>query len=235
MRYFGIRGGKEVTELLWDQISYMVYGDGPYKGKNYVLVNIDYDKGMCVSRLFLYILIYPLLYLIPIQVHKLSLYGKTVLKGQKMILVENSNDPACPVMALTLLRMYCPPSQKRVFCHPATTWQKVKYLEDGVPYLSNPKCSFGKGTVSQWCRNFARLIGCLGWKDMLNHCVRGGMATILNISDVSFLYVMYMLIFDSNNVFFFILGEGIRASDFGQMSPCFYHNELALCTWIMER
>ena len=125
-------------------------------------------------------------------VHKLSINGKTVGKGQKMILLENTNDPACPVQALTLLRMYCPPEQVRVFCHPATLKQKEDCYKKQLPYKSNPNKPFGEDNISKWGRNISRICGCHGWLLMTNHTIRGGLATILNITDVSFAYLCFV-------------------------------------------
>ena len=47
LRYFGVRGGEEVTMLNWDQVTFMQFDDGPYKGMNYVELLILEDKGMC--------------------------------------------------------------------------------------------------------------------------------------------------------------------------------------------
>ena len=65
-----------------------------------------------------------------------------------MVLVENSNDPACPVMALQLLRMYCPPQQIKVFCRPASDAQVFEYKTGEVAYKSNPNSTYGVETVS---------------------------------------------------------------------------------------
>ena len=45
MRYFGIRGYSEVCSLYWSQISFLVYKSGPFKGRNYIELKIDDDKG----------------------------------------------------------------------------------------------------------------------------------------------------------------------------------------------
>ena len=45
LRYFGIRGGEEVAGLLWEQVEFLKYTQGPFKGYNYVSVKIDFDKG----------------------------------------------------------------------------------------------------------------------------------------------------------------------------------------------
>ena len=50
-------------------------------------------------------------------------------KNQRMVLIENRNDPACPVTALTLFRMCCPPDQDRVFCTHATNAQKKNIIQ----------------------------------------------------------------------------------------------------------
>ena len=49
MRYFGLRGGNEVTQVRWDQVSFKKYTDGQFKGKNYVELLIKYDKGKLLS------------------------------------------------------------------------------------------------------------------------------------------------------------------------------------------
>ena len=48
MRYFGVRGGSEGTTLVWDQVQFKTYLDGPFKGRNYVELKIDEDKGMYI-------------------------------------------------------------------------------------------------------------------------------------------------------------------------------------------
>ena len=47
LRYFGCRGGSEVNGLLWEQVDFRVFSKGPYEGKNYVTLNIDFDKSKC--------------------------------------------------------------------------------------------------------------------------------------------------------------------------------------------
>ena len=115
--------------------------------------------------------------------------GKTRAKNQKMVLVENHNDPACPVSVLTQLRMVCPPQQERMFCSRATIDQVVQYITAKQPYMSNPDSPVGLNRTTMWVRLLTCLVGCPGWELMKNHSVRGGMATILNINDVSILYV----------------------------------------------
>ena len=137
-------------------------------------------------------------------VHKLSINGKTTGKGQKMVLLENTNDPACPVQALTLLRMYCPPEQGRVFCHPATVKQKEQRYKDQLPYKSNPNMHFGEDNISKWGRNISRICGCNGWLLMTNHTIRGGLATIMNITDVSFVYLCYIFYDIALTIVFFL-------------------------------
>ena len=128
-----------------------------------------------------------------------------------MVLVENLNDPACPVMALQLLRLYCPPQQVKVFCRPASDAQVFEYKTGEVAYKSNPNSTYGVETVSKWIRIFSCMVGCKGWKLMLNHAVRGGMATILNISDVSLFFILFILLKLSYIRFLFVItGESVR-------------------------
>ena len=48
LRYFGVRGGEEVAFLEWNQVQFLVYSQGPFQGMNYVLLNIEFDKGTCL-------------------------------------------------------------------------------------------------------------------------------------------------------------------------------------------
>ena len=114
------------------------------------------------------------------------------MKNQKMVLVENCRDPACPVQALTLLRMSCPPEQKLVFCVGANNTQKMQYIFNSQNFKSNPKVGVGGNYMAKWCKMFLCLVGCKGWRSITNHLICGGMCTIINISDIS---VCLMLLF----------------------------------------
>ena len=116
-------------------------------------------------------------------------------KNQRMVLIENRNDPACPVTALTLFRMCCPPDQDRVFCTHATNAQKKEYYTTRSLYKSNPYAPVGYNYLRFWVRYLTCIVGCAGWELMTNHTVRGGLATILNISDVSLSCCFLLIIF----------------------------------------
>ena len=116
-----------------------------------------------------------------------------------MALVENKMDPACPVMTLTLLRMYSPPEQKYVFCAPSNNNQKHDYITKGLQYKSNPNVHIGGHFMAKWCCMLLCHVGCEGWELIKNHCIRGGMATILNIEDVSCFVLLVYLIYCSYN------------------------------------
>ena len=44
-RYFGYRGGGEVSMVQWDQVNFLKFTSGPYTGCNYVELRINEDKG----------------------------------------------------------------------------------------------------------------------------------------------------------------------------------------------
>ena len=56
-RYFGIRGGKEVSFLKWDQVTFHIFDDGPMEGLHYVILHIDEDKGNLYSTYTLLIVV----------------------------------------------------------------------------------------------------------------------------------------------------------------------------------
>ena len=126
------------------------------------------------------------------------------MKGQKMVLVENRKDPACPVQALTLLRLCCPPSQQYVFCNSATLSQKMDYIFTKVTFKSNPKSRVGINFMAKWCKMLLCLVGCEGWEMITNHSIRGGMCTIINIADVSCKTNVYFILYSNTNICFSI-------------------------------
>ena len=93
-RYFFLRGGKEISFLMWEQISFDTYKRGLDVGKRFVQLAIHSDK-----------------------VNFLSLKNHTINEGNLQFKLRKCpKDPLCPYRIISYYRSICPIKQEQFFC-----------------------------------------------------------------------------------------------------------------------
>ena len=149
-RYFLLRGEKEIAELNVDQFSWHKFTTGENAGKNYVQLNVPWDKT-----------------------NRLSLKNTNVRALQKNysppILIENPDDPLCQYTFVTFMFSLFEPGQKRVFCYPTSKEQKKAFQAAGLPYLYNKNQPIGHNKIGNSQKEFAKSCGFENAEDCTNH------------------------------------------------------------------
>eukprot|EP00536_Pseudo-nitzschia_multiseries_P018949 jgi/Psemu1/58178/gm1.58178_g len=135
-RQFGIRGGTELTSLLWAWIRLGSFGWGHMKGLKYVIVapGGGFDKA-----------------------HKLSLDNPLVTKQFPMV-VEDTSNPFCVIKLISFYRERCKPDQSRFFCHVNIGRKK------GSMYYFKPRSPVGQDSLRKWVKEFAEVADFKDWE-----------------------------------------------------------------------
>jgi len=162
-----LRGEKEIAELNVDQFSWHQCTTGEHKGRNYLQLNIMWDKT-----------------------NKLSLKNTNVRALQKNytppILIEDLNDPLCQYSFVTFLFSLFEPGQKRVFCYPASKEQKKAFQAANLPYLYNKNQPMGHNKIGSSQKEFAKSCGFENHERCTNHGNRAyGITTAVSNADRS--------------------------------------------------
>ena len=168
-RYFLLRGGKEISFLKWEQITFSEYDRGMDKGKRYVQLQIHSDK-----------------------VNFLSLRNHTVKKGKLQFkLRESPDDPLCPYRLIKYYSTLCPPYQERFFCNYMTATQKKerknpKASDHHPSWVTNPNRPIGENNMGEKTKELAHLCKFDDAQYCTNHGNRAlGITTLVNAPSAS--------------------------------------------------
>ena len=162
-RFFYRRGGKEISHMEWDSISFGVCEDGPDVGLEYAANSISWDKA-----------------------HRLNLKNNTICTNGKQIFPvkvrANPEDPLCTVKLLKFFRSICHPSQKRVFCKKASESQLKEWRLSNEPYQCNPNQHVRENTINKGMKYIAQLCGFEDFNKCTSHgnCALGITTAVSN-------------------------------------------------------
>ena len=184
-RCFLLRGGREISKLLWENYTHGIYEDGPDKGKRYIQICIFEDK-----------------------------VNKRLRLGQKVLTVEdrsrrfrdNPNDPINPYEIFEYFCSICPPDQKRMCCwkhnqvlkHKRRVHKNINGVKDPIPYLTNPILPIVENTISKLMKRVAQICEFDNWEKCTNHGNRAyGVTILLIVPKISTRLKIYFIIADT--------------------------------------
>jgi hypothetical protein len=135
-----LRGSKEIRNLRTDQFEWKTFTTGPFDGRNYIEVDLPWDKTCQPS------------------------FSNTKTREQqkdyeKPIIIEDPSDPLDPYTFVTFMFGTFEPDQKNLFCYPASSEQRKKFAEAGLPYLYNKKKPIGENIIGKCNKELAEQCG----------------------------------------------------------------------------
>ena len=110
-----------------------------------------------------------LFYLTSISAENSKINGNLLLGKERILVIENRNDIACPVALFFRYREICEPKQEFVFCRQSSIAVKLERMRKNQPYLIDPTQRLGEKSVSLYCRILSHHIGVKDWEKVKNH------------------------------------------------------------------
>ncbi len=140
-RYFLLRGRKEVTFLLWDQVRFLTTAEDDKQVELVKVIQNFYNGG-------------------PINLNNTTAW---CVKEITPHVYPNENDPFCPIKFLKFFKSLCPPEQTQVFCKPFNKVQRKQYIQENLPYKYNQNLVLGEHTIITATKEFVERMGFKEW------------------------------------------------------------------------